>query len=114
MRFVGISIADILLLPALLYFPPVQHGVTRLAENWVAENTSMRISVGKFSLQFPLTISLHDFTLWEAEGDTILDASAIKTDIALMPLLKKREIKSALFLHATTLKKSAFLSFPFS
>ncbi len=90
MRIVVISIAVILLLPALLYFPPVQHGVTRLAENWVAENTSMRISVGKFSLQFPLTISLHDFTLWEAEGDTILDASAIKTDIALMPLLKKR------------------------
>lgn len=85
-----IFVVIILLIPTLLYLPPVQSAVCGFAEKWVADNTGMRVSVGGFSLKFPLKLSAHDVVLWEAEGDTILDAGSIETNVAFVPLLSKR------------------------
>lgn len=74
-------------IPVLLYLPPVQHLAVRIASDVVRKSTGMDISIGKFSLSFPLDVELEDVAVVEASGDTMVKARSLIADVKLLPLL---------------------------
>lgn len=78
----------ILILPFLIYVPPVQDFLVKIAEKEVKKSTGMDVSIGKFRLKFPLDISLQDLSVVEATGDTMVSAKEALLDVKLLPLLK--------------------------
>ncbi len=92
----------ILLLPMLIYVPPLQRMACRYAEGWVSENTPIQLSVGAFSLQYPLRVGLHDVVA-VTQGDTMLVAEKLNADVALLPLLRKSVIIRNIYLDGVAL-----------
>lgn len=78
----------IIILPFLLYIPPVQNLAVHIAENIVKKSTGMDISIGKFRLKFPLDVSLQNLSIVEASGDTLVSAREALVEVKLMPLFK--------------------------
>lgn len=78
----------VLLIPVLLYVPPVQTFVKNVACDVVKKSTGMDISVGEFRLKWPLDVSLKDVTILEATGDTMVNAKEVIADVKMKPLLK--------------------------
>lgn len=78
----------ILLIPVLLYLPPVQDLAVRIASDFVGKSTGMKIGIGKFRLKFPLDVSLQDVYVIEASGDTMVRAREAIADVKLLPLLR--------------------------
>lgn len=85
--FMWIIIA-VLLIPVLLYVPPVQTFVKNIACNVVKKSTGMDISIGTFRLKWPLDVSLKDVTVLEATGDTMVNAKEVIADVKMAPLFK--------------------------
>ena len=83
----GIVIA-ILLIPVLLYIPPVQTFVKDQACKIVAKSTGMKVEIGKFRLKFPLDIDLDRVVVLDQHADTMVRARKAVVDVKLMPLLK--------------------------
>ena len=77
----------LLLIPVLLYVPPVQTFVKNIACNVVKKSTGMDISIDKFRLKWPVDISLQGVTIVEATGDTMVNAKELIADVKLLPLL---------------------------
>lgn len=78
----------LLLIPVLLYIPPVQDAAVRFATDFVEKSTGMKIGIGRFRLSFPLDVSLRDVYVLEASGDTMVRAREAIADVKLLPLLK--------------------------
>lgn len=78
----------ILAIPALLYVPPVQTAVTRLACDVVRSKTGMNIGIERFRLKFPLNVTLDGVQVIEATGDTMATVRTADIGVKLMPLLK--------------------------
>lgn len=78
----------ILLIPLLLYIPPVQTLVKNVACDIVYKKTGMKLGIGQFRLKFPLDVSLKDVYVVEASGDTMVRAREAIADVKLLPLLK--------------------------
>ncbi len=81
-------IGFIILIPVLLYIPPVQTFVKNIACNVVYKSTGMKIGIDKFRLKWPVDVSLEGVTVIEATGDTMVYAKEVLADVRLMPLLK--------------------------
>lgn len=77
----------ILLIPVLLYLPPVQKVVKNLACQIVEDKTGMKIGIDQLLIKFPLDVSLRGVTVVEAKGDTMVRAREAIADVKLMPLL---------------------------
>lgn len=77
----------ILLLPWLLYIPPVQTLVKDIACDQVHKSTGMKIEIDRFRLRFPLDVSLDGVTVLEASGDTMVRARTADVDVRMLPLL---------------------------
>lgn len=78
----------ILLIPVLLYIPPVQDFAVKVASDVVYKSTGMKIGIGRFRLKFPADVSLTDVYVLEASGDTMVRARELVADVKLLPLLK--------------------------
>ena len=78
----------ILLIPVLLYIPPVQTFVKNIACNMVNKSTGMKIDIERFRLKWPVDVSLAGVTVLEASGDTMVFAKEVVADVKLLPLLK--------------------------
>ena len=78
----------LLMIPVLLYIPPIQTFVKDIACNIVEKSTGMKVGIGHFSLKFPLDVELSDVSVIEAEGDTMVMAGKAVADVKLLPLLK--------------------------
>lgn len=78
----------VLLIPVLLYVPPVQTFVKDVATDVVKKSTGMDIQIGQFRLKWPLNVSLKDVTILETTGDTMVNAKEVIADVRMMPLLK--------------------------
>lgn len=79
-------IVAILLIPVLLYIPPVQTLVKNIACDAVYKSTGMKVEIGKFRLKWPADVSLNDVTVIEASGDTMVNAREVIADVKLVPL----------------------------
>ena len=80
-------VVAILLIPVLLYIPPVQTLVKDVACKVVYNSTGMKIGIDKFRLKWPLDVSLQGVTVIEASGDTMVNAREVIADVKMLPLL---------------------------
>lgn len=78
----------VIMIPVLIYIPPVQRLLVRVATGVVADKTGMKIEVGQFRLKFPLDVSLRDVAVVEATGDTMVTARELIADVKLLPLIR--------------------------
>lgn len=88
LKALGCLVILIVLIPVLLYIPPVQNLLVKTATKIVADKTGMNVEIGKFRLKFPVDVSLQDVSVIEASGDTMVMAREAIADVKLMPLLK--------------------------
>ncbi len=88
LKVLGWLLLVVILLPVLLYIPPIQTGVKNLATRIVREKTGMDIEIDRFRLKFPLDVSLQGVRVIEASGDTMVNAREVIADVRLLPLLR--------------------------
>ena len=81
---VGIAI----IVPILLYIPPIQTAVKNIACNVVEKSTGMKIGIDRFRLKWPVDVALDGVTIVEATGDTMVYAKEVIADVKLAPLFK--------------------------
>lgn len=81
-------IIGIILIPVLIYIPPVQTLVKNIALKEVAKSTGMKIEIDRFRLKWPLDVSLQGVSVVEASGDTMVYAKEVIADVKLTPLFK--------------------------
>ena len=79
----------IILIPVLVYLPPVQRFAVNKASQWLSEETGMDVSVGEFRLKFPLDLSLGDVLALQ-DGDTAVFAKNLDVSLEMLPLLKSQ------------------------
>lgn len=77
-----------ILIPILLYVPPVQTFVKNVACNVVEKSTGMKIGIERFRLKWPADVALDGVTIVEATGDTMVYAKEVIADVKLAPLFK--------------------------
>ena len=82
------TVIVVLLLPVLLYIPPVQDLAVRIAKDVVKKSTGMEIGIGEFRLGFPLDVHLKDVYVLTEHKDTMVRAGEAVADIGLLPLLR--------------------------
>ncbi|MDE6342630.1 MAG: hypothetical protein K2K93_09950, partial [Muribaculaceae bacterium] len=83
----GALIIFVILLPVMLYLPPVQDFAVKTATRIVGEKTGMKIGIEKLRLKFPLDLSLQGVSVIEASGDTMVLAKEVIADVKMRPLL---------------------------
>lgn len=76
----------VVMIPVLLYIPPVQTLVKNVACSFVKKSTGMDITIERFRLKFPVDVSLSGVTVVEASGDTMVYAKEVVADVRLLPL----------------------------
>lgn len=87
LRVILCLIIFILLIPVLLYIPPVQTFVKNLACNMVYDSTGMKIEIDKFRLRWPLDVQLDNVLVIDAAKDTMVQARQVIADVKMRPLL---------------------------
>ncbi len=87
LKVLGCLIILVLLIPVLLYLPPVQDFAVKTATKMVADKTGMKIGIDKLRLKFPVNLSLSGVSVIEATGDTMVLAREALVDVKLRPLL---------------------------
>lgn len=85
---IGSLLLLVVLVPVLLYVPPVQTFVKNVATKIVRDKTGMDIKIDRFLLKFPVDVSLKGVSVVEATGDTMVNAREVVADVRLLPLLK--------------------------
>ena len=61
----------VLLIPVMLYIPPIQDFAVGVATRQVKAKTGMDIGIGRLRLTFPIRVHLQDVYIVEATGDTM-------------------------------------------
>ncbi|MDE6010876.1 MAG: translocation/assembly module TamB [Muribaculaceae bacterium] len=84
---IGCLIFMVVLIPVLLYVPPVQTFVKDVATKIVRDKTGMHIKIDHFRLKFPVDVSLGGVSVVEAGGDTMVNAKEAIASVKLLPLL---------------------------
>ena len=92
----------VLLIPVLLYIPPVQRFAVNQTCRFVEKSTGMKIGIDFFRLGFPLDVHLKDVYVVEAAGDTMVRAREAIADVKLIPLLSLDVKLKRLILHDGT------------
>ncbi|MDE7412292.1 MAG: translocation/assembly module TamB [Muribaculaceae bacterium] len=87
LRVILCLIIFILLIPVLLYLPPVQNIIKNVACDMVYKSTGMKISIDKFLLKWPLDVELDKVLVIDANKDTMVNARQVIADVKLRPLL---------------------------
>ena len=88
LKCVGWLIVVILLIPVLLYVPPIQTWIKNIATDIVHKSTGMTIGIERFRLKWPVDIALDGVNIIEATGDTMVFAQQVDVDVKLWPLFK--------------------------
>ncbi|MBO7045076.1 MAG: translocation/assembly module TamB domain-containing protein [Prevotella sp.] len=120
LKWMGIAVLTpillVLILTALLYFPPVQNWAVQKVAAIASEKTGMDISVGYVRLEWPLNLGLDNFRALHPNDslpnviDTIVDARHLTVDVQLWPLLKKQVVINQLALEEAKINTNGFIS----
>lgn len=78
----------VLLIPVLLYLPPVQDLAVKIATSQVEKSTGMKVNIGTLRLRWPLKLCVDDAEVIQATGDTMLTARRLDAGVKLWPLFK--------------------------
>lgn len=84
---IGCVLMLVLIIPVLLYIPPIQTAVKDLACVIVKDKTGMNVEIDLFRLKFPLDIDLKGVKVIEASGDTMVRVQDAIVRVKLLPLL---------------------------
>ncbi len=84
---IGCVLMLVLIIPVLLYIPPIQTAVKDLACVIVKDKTGMNVEIDLFRLKFPLDIDLKGVKVIEASGDTMVRVQDDIARVKLLPLL---------------------------
>ena len=87
LKVLGCLVLLVLIVPVLLYLPPVQDFAVKTATKMVSDKTGMKIRIDRLRLKFPVNLSLSDVSVIEASGDTMVLAREALVDVKLRPLL---------------------------
>ncbi|MDE6511542.1 MAG: hypothetical protein K2L00_05565, partial [Muribaculaceae bacterium] len=87
LKVLGCLVLFVLLIPVLLYLPPVQDFAVKTAAKMVADKTGMKIGIDRLRLKFPVDLSLSGVSVVEASGDTMVMAREAIVDVKLRPLI---------------------------
>ncbi len=79
----------IILIPVLIYLPPVQRFAVDKASKILSEKTGMDVSVGEFRLKFPLDLSMGNVLALQ-DGDTAVFAENLDVSVEMLPLFSQR------------------------
>lgn len=110
-----IPILLIVLLLALLYFPPFQNWAVRQVTAYASTSTGMEISVERVGLDFPLDLGIDGVKVFQArdsssvERDTIADVRHVVADVRLLPLLRGRVEIDALALEGAKVNTAGLI-----
>lgn len=83
----GSLLTLIVLIPVLIYMPPVQRWLTDAACSYLAKSTGMKVEVGGIRLRFPLDLDLRDVKVFTNTGDTMAMVRSAVADVRVKPLL---------------------------
>lgn len=81
-------IVVVLLIPVLLYIPPVQTFVKNVACSYVYKSTGMKVEIGRFRLSFPLDVNLDRVLVLDQHADTMVRAKKVIAGVKFLPLVK--------------------------
>ena len=87
LKVFGWIVLFVLLIPVILYIPPVQDALVKVATRVVKDKTGMDVGIEKLRLKFPVDLSLQGVSVIEASGDTMVLAREALVDVKLLPLL---------------------------
>ncbi|MCH4155311.1 MAG: translocation/assembly module TamB [Muribaculaceae bacterium] len=87
LKGLAITILVIILLPVLLYVPPVQNLIKNIAEKQVSKATGMDISIDRILLKFPLDLSVDGLKVLDTHRDTMVVAQNLTLTVQPLPLL---------------------------
>ncbi len=98
-----------LLLAILIYVPPVQNFVVQRVAEAMSESMGIDFRIGKVRLAFPLDLAVHDVLATE-QGDTLLEARALRLDVQLLPLLEGRAEVDGVELYNVKLNTKSYVA----
>ena len=78
----------IVLVPVLLYIPPIQDWAVGYATGKVSRSTGMDIQIERLRLSFPLRLKVDGVNVIHAGGDTMLTARQASLSVGILPLLR--------------------------
>lgn len=82
------TVIAVVLLPFIIYIPPVQGWLKDIACRQVEKSTGMKVQIEYFRLGFPLDVKLEKLLVLDAQRDTMVRAGNLIADVKLMPLFK--------------------------
>ena len=68
-------VVAVLMIPVLLYIPPVQTLVKNVACRYIASSTGMKVGIDRFRLRFPVKVELDGVYVLDTSADTMVRAS---------------------------------------
>ena len=79
----------LILIAALLYFPPFQNFAAHKAAEYASEKYKMKVDIKKIHLAFPLNLKVKGVEAI-SHKDTVLDVESLNISIQMLPLFEKR------------------------
>lgn len=89
-RTIGIIVVLLLLIVALLYVPGVQRYVKDKAVKYVETHWNIKAEIGKFSLKFPLDLTLEKVYAGKSTADTMAYIGSLHLDVGLGGIFRKQ------------------------
>ncbi len=90
----------LILIAALLYFPPFQNFAVHKAAEYASEKYKMKVDIKNIHLAFPLNLKVKGVEAI-SQKDTVLDVENLNVSIQMLPLFEKRvELDGAELIHA--------------
>lgn len=78
------------LVALLIYLPPVQDAIRGKAVGILREKLGTPVEIGRIALRYPLGVSISGVYVPEQNGDTLLYAGALKTQVSVIALMHKQ------------------------
>lgn len=109
------AIIVILLLPFIIYLPPIQKWAVNTACEYASEATGMNISIERVTLSFPIDICLENVKATKQNDslpqrtDTIANVKRAMVDVQLLPLFDSQVKVNAIELLQAKLNTSDFI-----
>lgn len=98
LKWIGIVMVVVILLPLLLYVPPIQNAVKDIVSEKVSEATGLDISIGRFMLKFPLRVAVDDFLVLDEHADTMVAGKALELHVKILPVFRGKVVVGKLAL----------------
>lgn len=88
LKTVAIAVLVVLLLPLLLYVPPIQRAVVSYVSEKVSAASGYDVRMDRFLLKFPFRLAVDNLSVLDQQKDTLLASDQVIAGIRLIPLIE--------------------------